>query len=125
VTRAAAAAAVVVAMIVGAAGCKKREAPAATRPAPIGEPERHRGADACKDYIARACACATAHPDRADVAKRCQLDAALPDAMNLALGLDDEPDQAVEDVSRAQDQVRKIIATCVEGGSWLSAHGCP
>jgi hypothetical protein len=113
--------------LLGGAACKgKGEAPSGEqRPAPIGAPERQRGADACKSYLARACACAKAHPDNADIKKRCDLDVALPDAMNLALGIDDEPQSTPEDIFRAQGAVRKVISTCVEGANWLSTHGCP
>ena len=111
-------------LVVGACG-KKDDAPSGQRPLPIPTAERQRGADACKAYIDRACACAKAHPERDDVKKKCDLDAALPSAMELALGIDDEPNVTAEDVFRAQTEVRKVIATCVEGGNWLLTHGCP
>lgn len=116
---------VVAAVLLVAACSKKDDAPTGQRPVPIPTAERQRGADACKAYIDRACACAKAHPDRADVKQKCELDAALPSAMELALGIDDEPDVTAEDVFRAQTEVRKVIATCVEGGNWLQTHGCP
>ncbi|HTJ41976.1 MAG TPA: hypothetical protein VL463_07750 [Kofleriaceae bacterium] len=111
-------------LLVGACS-KKDDAPTGQRPVPIPTAERQRGADACKVYIDRACACAKAHADRAEVAKRCELDAALPSAMELALGIDDEPNVAAEDVFRAQTEARKVISTCIEGANWLTTHGCP
>ena len=116
----------VCALVLLACACgKKDDAPSGQRPVPIPMAERQRGADACKVYIDHACACAKAHPDRADVAKRCELDAALPSAMELALGIDDEPNVSAEDVFRAQTEARKVISTCVEGVNWLTTHGCP
>jgi hypothetical protein len=118
-----------VGLLAGAAACKgKGDAPAGDqRPPPIAQPERQRGIDACKSYLERACACAKARPADADVKKRCELDAALPDAMNLALGIDDEPSVSVspQDVFRAQGEARKVIATCIQGANWLTTHGCP
>jgi len=119
-------AAILLVVALSAAGCNaKSDAPSGDqRPAPIAAPERQRGAEACKIYIERACACAKARPDDAEVKKRCELDAALPDAMNLALGIDDEPDVSPADVFRAQSEARKVMATCIQGVNWITTHGC-
>ncbi len=107
-----------------AACSKKDEQPANLRPVAIPAVERQRGTDACKAYVDKLCACAKAHPERADVKDRCDRDQALPSAMSLALGIDDDPDVAPEDVFRAQGEARKVIATCVEGINWLATHQC-
>jgi hypothetical protein len=114
---------VLLALLLCACG-KKDEAPAGTRPVAIPSAERQRGGDACKAYVERLCACAKAHPERAEVKDRCDRDQALPSAMELALGIDDDPDVAAQDVFRAQGEARKVIATCVEGVNWLATHQC-
>jgi hypothetical protein len=111
------------ALVLGACH-KKDDTPAGQRPAPIPQVERQRGADACKAYIDRLCACAKAHPERDEIKKKCDLDQALPSAMELALGIDDEPNVSAEDVFRAQTEARKVVSTCVEGANWLVTHGC-
>ena len=103
---------------------KKDEAPASQRPVAIPAAERTRGTDACKAYLDKLCACAKAHPERAEVKDRCERDQALPAAMSLALGIDDDPDVAPEDVFRAQGEARKIVSSCVEGVNWLATHQC-
>jgi hypothetical protein len=112
------------AILVGA--CHGKDAPpAGARPSPIPEPEHQRGAEACKEFITRACACAKAHPERADVADKCANNSALPEAMDLALDVDRDPGSAPEDVFRAQSEVRQVIATCMEGVNWLATSRCP
>ena len=114
----------IVLLLLACACGKKDEQPANQRPVAIPSVERTRGTDACKAYIDKLCACAKAHPERADVKDRCDRDQALPSAMGLALGIDDDPDVAPEDVFRAQGEARKVIASCVEGINWLATHQC-
>jgi len=126
VTRAARLAGAVAAAWMAAAGCRKQDAPAAgaTRPPPIPQAERQRSTDACKAYATALCACAEAHPERADLQKRCGLDGALPDALKLAIGVDDEPKMTPDEIRRAHQSAREITATCVEGVAQLPAIGC-
>ena len=107
------------------AACKKQEAPQSDRPSPIGATERKRGEDACATYLEKVCACAKVKTDKPDLAKRCDLDKALIDALNLALGVDDNPTATAADVWRAQDQARKIMASCVQSVNELAGLGCP
>jgi hypothetical protein len=116
----------VLAAIVLASACHpKDEPPAGARPAPIAAAEQQRGADACKVFVARTCACAKAHPERADVVDKCAHITSLPEAMDMALQVDREPSAQPEDVFRAQGEVRQVIATCVEGVNWLATSRCP
>jgi len=116
---------IVVAAVVVTAACKK-EAPAkSTRPAPLSATERKRGNEACTAYLAKVCACAQARPAEADLAERCRLDKALSDALELAIGVDDNPEATYADVWRAQDQARKIVANCLQSVNELAGKGCP
>jgi hypothetical protein len=114
------------AAIVLAGACHpKDEPPPGARPAPLEQAEQQRGAEACKVYVERTCACAKAHPERADVVEKCSHITALPEAMDLALSVDRDPSAEPSDVFRAQHEVRQVIATCVEGVNWLATSRCP
>jgi len=111
-------------LLAGACHGKEEPRPEA-RPAPIAAAEQQRGVDACKELVTRACACAKAQPDRADVAEKCSQATSLPEAMDMALQVDREPSAQPEDVFRAQGEVRKIVATCMAGVNWLATSRCP
>lgn len=115
--------------LVVAVGCgsEKRERaapPADDRPPPITVPEKSRNADACLDYVTRACACAAAHPDQPDVGEMCKYDKALPDALGLAMTTAENPASNRTDVLLSQQQARKIAAQCIEQLAKLPALGC-
>ena len=113
--------------VAAACGCSKsKEAPAAgpARPPPIPKAERQRGTDACRAYARALCACAEAHPARGDLEKRCDLDGALPDALELAIGVDDEAKVTPDELRRAHRSARRIASTCIEGVAQLPAIGC-
>jgi hypothetical protein len=113
------------AAIVLAGACHgKEEPPPSARPTPIAPAEQQRGADACKAFVERTCACATAHPERADVVEKCKSIRSLPEAMEMALDVDREPASQPEDVFRAQSEVRQVIATCMAGVNWLATSRC-
>ena len=115
------------ALLVVAACSKSNDAPpppASNRPQPIGEVERKRGDDACHAYVDRLCKCAAAKPDKKELADRCDLKHAKLDALAMALQVDDDPTATPTDVWNAQDQVRKIIAKCIQENEALDTE-CP
>jgi hypothetical protein len=118
--------AVVTGLSLGAlVGCKAKGKSEPKRPAPMAETERKRAADACTAYLTKLCACAEAKPDQPDLKKRCDLDKALPEAYQLTLSVDDDPTAPLGDVIRAQDQARKIVASCIQNTAQLATSGCP
>jgi len=113
--------AVAVALLaLGLLGCKKEKA--SSRPDPISAAERKRGDDACQAYLKRLCACAEQKPALKD---RCELKQAKPQALKLALGVDDDPSASPADVALAQESARQVIAKCIEENAQLDAEGCP
>lgn len=102
------------------AGCKKDE-PANSRPSPISETERQRGSEACTKYVERLCRCAETKPELAD---RCQMKHAKPQALKLALEVDDDPQAHPADIFAAQESARQVIAKCIEENVALDAE-CP
>jgi hypothetical protein len=120
-----AAAAITVVIALAAGACKGREAPAkSNRPARISEPERKRGGDACRAYVARLCACARAKGTK-DLDDRCYMKGAKIEALDLALAVDDNPTATAQDVFQAQESARQVIAKCIEENLALDAEGCP
>ena len=111
-------------LLAGACGSKE-EPPAAARPAPIPQAEQQRGGDACKAFVDRTCACAKAHPERAELADKCAHARPLPEAMEMALEVDRDSSSAPEDVFRAQSEVRQVVTACFAGVNWLATQGCP
>jgi len=120
----AAVAAVAVAAVAACSKGKDQPAAGPERPPPIPQVERQRSTDACHAYVKELCACAEAHPNRGDLKKRCDLDGSLPDALKLALGVDDVPKMSPDEIRRAHLSARKITSTCVEGVAQLPAIGC-
>jgi hypothetical protein len=105
------------------AGCKKEDA-APGRPPPIGKAERQRGGEACTRYVERLCACAEKKPERPELADRCQMKKAKPEALKLALEVDDDPHAHPQDIFLAQESARQVIAKCIEENAALDAE-CP
>jgi hypothetical protein len=112
--------AVLLALLCILAGCKKEEQ-ADGRPRPISVEERKRGADACTAYVARLCKCAESKPE---LAERCHLKKAKPEALKLALDVDDDPNAHPQDIFLAQESARQVIAKCIEENAALDAE-CP
>lgn len=110
-------------VLLALAACNKRAdaPPTNERPKPIAAPERQRGGDACKMYVQALCACAAGKPALQD---RCDRERALPEALDLALAVDDQPDAVREDIITAQAQARNIIASCVQKTAALPGDGC-
>lgn len=108
------------------AGCKKsREEPApSTRPPPLPEAEVTRGRAACDDLVARLCACAKEHPDNADLADRCHMKQAKPEALALAIEVTADPTSSDDTVARAQMTIRTIVEKCIEEIAALPTLGC-
>lgn len=115
----------VAALILALAACTAKSEPAPTeqRPKPITMPERQRGQDACRSYVQLICACATA-TKKPDLQHRCDLDRALPEALDMALSVDDATDGVREDIITAQAQARNIVAGCVQKTAALPGDGC-
>jgi hypothetical protein len=102
------------------AACAKKQAEAPPVP-PMSAAEIQRGQDACKAYVDQVCACAGKLPA---VKPQCDLARALPDALNLQLGLAAAPESKRNDVVSAQAGVRKVIKECIEETARLPALGC-
>lgn len=107
------------------AGCKKKAAaPPSTRPPDLAPAEVQRGKAACDDLVARLCACSQAHPDNADLADRCHMKAAKPEALALALEVTADPKASDDTVLRAQMSIRTIVKKCIEEIAALPSIGC-
>ena len=78
-----------------------------------------RGQDACRDYVAKVCACAAP-----DAAKQCGLAKALPDAIQTGLEIATNPETTRRDVLQANDMIRKTMKECIEELAKLPALGC-
>jgi hypothetical protein len=115
--------AVVAALIMG---CKDQadEPATAIRPAPMPEPEMTRARAACDDLVARLCACSAAHPDNAELADRCQIKHAKPEALALALEAAADMTRSDDTIRRAQASARKIVGKCIEEVAALPSLGC-
>jgi hypothetical protein len=102
------------------AACSKAEPPSPTSSPPIVLPaaEVHRAEDACKSYVAKACACAAAK-------SQCELARALPETVRLALETAGNPETKHDDALRAQQAVRETEKECIEQMARLPALGCP
>jgi hypothetical protein len=115
ITRTLAALTLAVAML---GGCKKQpdagEKKADRKPMVLPE-ERQRTEQACLDYVTKLCICSKMKPENTDLAKRCELEKALPDALHLAIGIDADPAADATTVASAQSQIKKIFKTCIEG----------
>jgi len=108
-----------IALALALVGCSKK-AEDKKPPAAMPEAEIHRGQDACKAYVDRACACtAPAGP------KLCELAKPLPEALQIAAGVAMSPSSAPEDAARAQVNVRETAKECIEQLAKLPALGCP
>lgn len=111
-----------------ASGCsKKADKPAPPpdqRPVPITIEERTRNADACKTYVEKICACAAAHPDRAEVVDLCKYDTPLSDALSLSMATAENPASSRNDVLLSQAQARKIATQCLDQTAKLANLGC-
>lgn len=106
-------------------GCnKKAEAPPPTRPPDLPAAEVSRGKAACDDLVARLCACSKAHPDNADLADKCHMKAAKPEALALALEVTADPKASDDTVLRAQMSIRTIVKKCIEEIAALPTLGC-
>jgi hypothetical protein len=111
-----------------ALGCSKKQdkpaPPPDQRPPPITVEEATRNADACKVYVEKICACATAHPDKPDVVELCKYDTPLSDALSLSMATAENPASTRNDVILAQGQARKIATQCLDQTAKLMSLGC-
>lgn len=122
IARRAVAALVLGALAIGGLGaCSKTEGE--RRPTPMSQAERDRGRQACQAYLDRLCACAKAKGTK-ELQDRCELKRAKPEALELALEVNDDPSVTGPDVLRAQEEARKIIAKCIEENLALDTE-CP
>ena len=121
--------AIVILAVALAAGCSEKQdrpapPPADQRPPPITVEERTRNADACKVYVEKICACAAAHPDKAEVADLCKYDTPLSDALSLSMATAENPASTRNDVLLSQAQARKIATQCLDQTAKLPGLGC-
>jgi hypothetical protein len=111
--------------LLAGAGCKRREKEAApSRPPPLPAAEVTRARAACDDLVARLCACAKAQPTRADLAEKCHMKAAKPEALALVLEAAADPKSSDDTVLRAQHEAQKIVGKCIEEIAALPTLGC-
>jgi hypothetical protein len=110
-------------------GCsKKKDKPAPPpdqRPPPITVEEKTRNADACTAYVDQICACAKAHPDKAEVVELCRSDTPLPAALSLSMATAENPASTRNDLLLTQAQARKIATSCLDQTAKLPSLGCP
>lgn len=86
--------------------------------------EKKRGQDACNAYVTQLCACAAAKPDDATLKERCELKKAKPEALELLLGVIEDPKASEDSMLRAHVEARKLIAKCIEETVQLPSLGC-
>jgi hypothetical protein len=110
--------------------CKKQEAK--PHPAPLPQmpaEEVKRSEDACRIYVERVCACASAAGSGgappADLAKQCELARALPEAVRIGLEVAASPDSKPEIAQQSYASVRKTAKECIEQTAKLPSLGCP
>lgn len=108
------------------AACKGKSAgpPPPIKVPPMPATEVKRGQAACDDLVAKLCACATAHPDRSDLADACQMKKAKPEALALALETATRDDVAPDVALRSQQAARTIIEKCIQEVAALPTRGC-
>ena len=115
-------------ILVACVGCKQSSdrppSPGSNGPAVPVMPasEVRRGQDACNAYVDKACACAETVPA---MKQPCALAHALPDAIQVGLGVAANPESSRRDVVSAHDSVRKVVKECIEEIAKLPAAGCP
>jgi hypothetical protein len=118
---------VLVVLLFAAACSKKADKPAPVdpdRPPPMSVEEQTRNTDACKAYAEQVCACATAHPDKTEVADMCKYDKGLQDAMALVMTTARNTETSPQDALLAQTKARKIAVQCMDQLARLPALGC-
>lgn len=101
------------------AACGKSEPPKKKVVPVMPAAEVQRAKDACKAYVDKACACTSPAGQ-----KQCAPAKALPEALELALGVAMSPDSTTDDAARAQVNVRETVKECIEQTAKLPALGC-
>ena len=115
---------VVVLALLAGAGCKGKpeEQAASAKPPPMSPIEIARAQDACKAYIDRLCSCARTRPE---LAERCQLKEAKRSAISMLLEVDKTDQASPAELFQIQDEIRKIVAKCIEEDNALDRESCP
>jgi hypothetical protein len=115
---------VIAVALVAASACSKQDEPAREQPPlpTIADVEVKRALDACEDYVARACKCSETVPAAAEP---CTLAKLLPESIEVAKRLANNPKAAREDALQAANSIRKTVKQCVEQTAKLPALGCP
>jgi len=112
--------ALVVAALLGSlGGCAKKAEPPPAAVVQMPADEVKRGQDACDAYVAKVCACTAPA-----AAQECKLAKALPDAIQLSLGVA-AGTQKSDEARSAIREIRKVVKGCVESLAQLPALGCP
>jgi hypothetical protein len=103
------------------AACSKEKADPPPEPPPLlPATELQRASEACKTYVEKVCAC-----DVPAAKEECKLARGLPDAVDLAKRLANNPKADPVDAKQAASSVRKTVKQCVESTAKLPALGCP
>jgi hypothetical protein len=116
------------AVLLAVAACSKGRddgAKASDKPPPMSEIEIKRAEDACKAYVDRVCACARAKPEKPELGERCQLKESKKSAIRMLLEVDKTDQATPAELFQIQDEIRKIVAKCIEEDSRLDGEGCP
>ncbi|HUQ03436.1 MAG TPA: hypothetical protein VM261_13135 [Kofleriaceae bacterium] len=122
---------VVVLALAATTGCKakkkggdERSGSAAARKDLMTPAEKQRGEDACNTYVKQLCDCAAAKPEDVALKERCELKHAKPEALQLLLGVIEDPKSSEDSLLRAHVEARKLIAKCIEETVQLPSLGC-
>ena len=109
-----------VALLFVSACAKEKEAPPVEPPALLPDSEIQRASEACKTYVEKVCAC-----DVPAAKEECKLARGLPDAVDLAKRLANNPKADPTDAKQAASSVRKTVKQCIESTAKLASLGCP
>ena len=121
---------VVVLALAATTGCKAKKkgegsgSSAAPRKDLMTPAEKQRGQDACTAYVKQLCDCAAGKPDDVALKERCELKRAKPEALELLLGVIEDPKSSEDSMLRASVEARKLVAKCIEETVQLPSMGC-
>jgi hypothetical protein len=105
------------------AACSKSAPEEDTLPPALLSPgELQRADDACKAYVEKVCACATAVPAKQE---DCTMSKMMPEGIEVAKRLAANPKADREDSVQAASSVRKTVKQCIERTAKLPSEGCP
>lgn len=118
--------AAIAALLLALVACSKGEsgdAPVDDMPAPVSESERERGQEACKEYVARVCACADKQPDNGDLRERCDLAPGKLSSLNMLLQVNRTAENPQDRLTTGAT-IHRTIGSCISGQGELDSLGC-